>query len=131
MRESQTEVLVVGAGPIGLWTALLLAEAGIAVTIIDQESHTAARSYACGLHPRTLELLSRLGLAETLLAGGRRIEKLAFYGSDTREAELDFSGLAGSFPFMLIVPQSSVESLLEQRLGQAGVAVHWNHRFAR
>ena len=61
MRELRTEVLVVGAGPVGLCTALLLAEAGIETVIIDRETRTAARSYACALHPGSLELLDRLG----------------------------------------------------------------------
>ena len=40
MREERTEVLVVGAGPVGLLTAILLAEAGIEVRIIDREERT-------------------------------------------------------------------------------------------
>jgi 2-polyprenyl-6-methoxyphenol hydroxylase-like FAD-dependent oxidoreductase len=130
MREAQTEVLVVGAGPVGLWMALLLAEAGISVSIIDQEAHTAARSYACALHSRTLDSLARLGLTEELLKGGKCVDKLGFYDHAARRAELDFSAVAGRFPFMLILPQSSLERLLEQKLVEAGGAVHWNHRFA-
>ena len=37
MHQSQTEVLVVGAGPVGLWTALVLAEKGLEVIVIDRE----------------------------------------------------------------------------------------------
>src|ERR1051326_4602952 len=130
MREAHTEALVVGAGPVGLWTALLLAEAGVQVTLIDRESHTASRSYACGIHPRTLNLLARFGLAEAVLAQGRRIPKLAFYEGPTRQAELNFSEIGGEFPFLVILPQSTFERLLEERLSKAGVSVHWNHRFA-
>jgi 2-polyprenyl-6-methoxyphenol hydroxylase-like FAD-dependent oxidoreductase len=108
----------------------LLAEAGIAVSIVDQEANTAARSYACALHPRTLDLIGRLGLGEAVFANGKRINKLVFYDRTARQAELDFSGLAGRFPFLLILPQNNLEGLLEQRLLEAGVAVHWNHRFA-
>ena len=71
MREERTEVLVVGAGPVGLLTAILLAEAGIEVRIIDREERTASRSYACALHPRTLRLLDGMGLAAPALAAGR------------------------------------------------------------
>ncbi len=130
MREEQTEVLVVGAGPVGLLTAVLLAEAGIGVRIIDREERTAARSYACALHPRTLRLLARLGLASAVLERGRRLSTVAFYDGAERRAEVQISALGGEFPFVLILPQNALEQLLEQRLRQkAGLAVHWNHRF--
>jgi 2-polyprenyl-6-methoxyphenol hydroxylase-like FAD-dependent oxidoreductase len=130
MRQAQTEVMVVGAGPVGLWSALLLAESGIEVILIDREPRTTARSYACALHPATLRLLDTLGLAESAIACGHRIETLAFYDGPNREAEIRLSRLGGEFPFVLVLPQSSLEGLLEQRLRAAGVPVHWNHRFS-
>ena len=130
MREERTEVLVVGAGPVGLLTAILLAEAGIAVRIIDREERTTSRSYACALHPRTLKLLEGMGLAALVLEAGRRVEKIAFYDGAARQAEVKLSQLGGAFPFMVILPQNAFEGLLEQRLRKLGVAVNWNHRFA-
>ncbi len=130
MRERQTEVLVAGAGPVGLWTALLLADAGLEVIIVDREEHTAARSYACALHPGTLKALQRFGLAEEILARGRQIQTVAFYDGATRRAELKHSEAGGDAPLLVILPQNQLESLLEQRLRQAGVKVLWNHRFA-
>jgi 2-polyprenyl-6-methoxyphenol hydroxylase-like FAD-dependent oxidoreductase len=129
MREEQTEVLVVGAGPVGLLTALLLNEAGIEAKIIDREARTTARSYACALHPRTLKLLERMGLAAAVLDRGRRIQTIAFYDGESRRAEIRLSELGGDFPFLLILPQNAFEDLLEQRLRKAGAAVTWNHRF--
>lgn len=130
MRERQTEVLVAGAGPVGLWSALLLADAGLEVAILDREERTAARSYACALHPATLAKLQRFGLAEEVVARGRKIQKVAFYDGATRHAELNLSVMGGDFPFLVILPQNTFESLLEQRLRQAGVKVLWNHRVA-
>ena len=129
MRTERTEVLVAGAGPVGLWTALLLAKAGVEVTIIDREERTAARSYACALHPPTLALLDRLGLTEPLLARGRKLSSVAFYEGQSRRAELNLAALGGRFPFLLVVPQNELEHALEEQLRQAGVSVHWNHRF--
>jgi 2-polyprenyl-6-methoxyphenol hydroxylase-like FAD-dependent oxidoreductase len=128
MHEENTEVLVVGAGPVGLLTALLLAEAGIQVSIIDQEERTAGRSYACALHPRTLQLLHRLDLAADAVEQGRKISRLTFYNGSQRHAEIDLSRLGGEFPFLLTLPQNAFENLLEQRLRKARLTVHWNHR---
>ncbi len=129
MREERTEVLVVGAGPVGLLTAILLAEAGIAVKVIDREERTAARSYACALHRRTLKLLESIGLAAPVLEGGRRLERMAFYDGPTRQAEVQLAKLGGDFPCMAILPQNVFEGVLEQRLRKAGVTVNWNQRF--
>jgi 2-polyprenyl-6-methoxyphenol hydroxylase-like FAD-dependent oxidoreductase len=131
LRDEQTEALVVGAGPVGMLTALLLAEAGIAVGVIDEESRQAARSYACALHPHSLELLDRLGLARELIADGQRIETLAFYEGAERRAEVHLSKLATEFPFLLVTPQSALEEALERGLRQhAHVEVRWNHRLS-
>jgi 2-polyprenyl-6-methoxyphenol hydroxylase-like FAD-dependent oxidoreductase len=129
MREERTEVLVVGAGPVGLLTAILLAEAGLEVRIIDREERTTVRSYACALHPRTLKLLDRMGLAAPMIERGRHVEKIDFYDGAARQAEVRLSQLGGAFPFMVILPQNVLEDALEQRLHKAGVAVNWNHRF--
>src|SRR5689334_19118567 len=121
MRETQTEVLVVGAGPVGLWSALLLAERGIEVALIDRETRTTARSYACAVHPGTLRLLDRLGLAQSVIERGRRVDTVAFYDGPNRQAEVCLSKLGGEFPFLVILPQNALENLLEQRLRAAGV----------
>jgi len=130
MRDEQTEILVVGAGPVGLLTAILAAEAGLKVKIIDQETRTTARSYACALHPRTLKLLDGMGLAAPVVEQGRKIGTMAFYDHESRRAEVKLSEPGGAFPFLLILPQASFEEILEQRLRKAGVSVNWNHRFA-
>ncbi len=129
MKENHTEVLVVGAGPTGLLAAVLLSEAGVDVQIIDREAGTAARSYACALHSDTLRMFDRMGLAADLLACGRRIHTVAFHDGDQRRAEIKLAELGGDFPFLLVLPQSQLESILEQRLGKKKkLAVNWNHR---
>lgn len=129
MREERTEVLVVGAGPVGLWTALSLAESGVEVILIDREQRTAARSYACALHPATLKLLEQFGLIDSVLERGKRISTVAFYDRSGRKAELNFAELNRDYPFLLILPQGVFEGILEERLRRAGVPVRWNQRF--
>ena len=131
LREEQTEVLVVGAGPVGMLTALLLAKGGVSIRIIDQEWRTASRNYACALHPSTLKLLDRLGLGRDILAAGHQVGTVALYEGAARRAEAKLSRLAGDFPFVLVLSQSSFESLLEERLKlEASVSVEWNHKLS-
>lgn len=132
MRDNETEVLVVGAGPTGLLTGVLLSEAGIKVQIIDCEERTTARSYACVLHSGNLELFDRMGMAPPLLERGRRLHTIAFYDGAHRRAEIRLAELGGKFPFLLVVAQSDLEEILEERFRKkSGMNVQWNHRFDR
>jgi len=129
MRERKTEVLIVGAGPVGLLAGVILSQAGIKCEIIDREERTAARSYACALHPATLELLDGLGLSQALVERGRRIRSIAFYDGPDRKVEATFTALSTKFPFVLVLPQSDLEQVLENRLKSGGKTVKWDHRF--
>jgi len=130
-REHEIEVLITGAGPVGLFTALALAENGIQVEIIDAEWRAAAQSYACALHPRTLELLDRRGLGSEVFKIGRRIDTVGFYDGQTRRAELRFADLNAAFPFLFVLPQCAFERLLEDHLAKyERVRVEWNHRLS-
>ena len=130
-RKLHTEVLVVGAGPSGLFTALLLAEAGVHVTIIDREPRPATHSYACGLHPRSLKLLDQLGLLGGILKQAHRIHKVSFYSPKAgRQAEVSLAALPVEFPFVLVFPQDALELLVAKRLAELGSPVLWHHRLA-
>ena len=63
-RHHDPEVLVVGAGPVGLIAALFLQQHGVRVEVIDMEQRTTQHSYALAIHPRTLRILDEAGLAE-------------------------------------------------------------------
>ena len=129
-RMRETDVLVAGAGPVGLLAALFLSEQGLSVEIVDEEWRQAARSYALALHPESLELLDGLGLADELVAEGQKVETGAFFDGEARRAEVSLSELPGRFPFLLILPQSKLEELLERALAERKVKVRWNHRLA-
>jgi 2-polyprenyl-6-methoxyphenol hydroxylase-like FAD-dependent oxidoreductase len=129
MKSRQTEVLVVGAGPVGMYTALRLAQSGIQVQIIDQESGTAGHSYACALHPGSIALLAGAGIADKAMDLGCRIERIGYFQGASRQLDVSLAGLGAEYPFVLALPQSALEDLLEQRLKQMpNVTFHWHHR---
>jgi 2-polyprenyl-6-methoxyphenol hydroxylase-like FAD-dependent oxidoreductase len=129
--KHKTDVLVVGAGPVGMFTALSLAKRDAKVEIIDAQWRPAARSFALALHPGSLELLHRAGLAEALIEDGHRVDAIAFYEGKDRRAEVRYDALGGRYPFLLILPQQRFEDALEAALRQHGIQVKWNHRLAR
>jgi 2-polyprenyl-6-methoxyphenol hydroxylase-like FAD-dependent oxidoreductase len=123
-----TDVLVVGAGPVGLVTALTLSREGLGVRVIDQYQRSALHSYALALHPGTLRLLGECGLAESLIDQGRSIDRIGVYHWKERVGELDLARLGGPFPRVLLVPQVTLEGALEDALRTRGVQVSWNHQ---
>ena len=126
--QGETQVLVVGAGPVGQFAALALAQRGAKVEVLDEQWRGSVHSYALALHPSSLALLDEVGAAEELIRAGERIDRVAFYRGRDRAGEIDFSRLGGRYPFVLVVPQSALEQALEQRLRQAKVRVWWNHQ---
>ena len=67
-----TDVLIVGAGPTGLVLALWLARRGVPVRIIDKTAQAGTTSRALAVQARTLELYRQLGLADGVVARGRK-----------------------------------------------------------
>jgi 2-polyprenyl-6-methoxyphenol hydroxylase-like FAD-dependent oxidoreductase len=128
VAQRETEALVVGAGPVGLFSALCLTEQGVGVQIVDKDWRTTVHSYALAIHPATLRLLDELGLAGELIEHGYRVNRIGIYRGETRLGEIDLSSLEGPYPFVLVVPQSGLEGALEKRLEGSGVKVLWNHK---
>lgn len=126
--KQRSDVLIAGAGPTGLVTALHLAQAGLAVRVLDKHWRTGAHSYGLALHPRSLALLEPLGLVPVLLEQGRRVDRVAFWEDGEPRGEVSLGALGGAYPFALVLAQSVLESELEQRLLEAKVRVQWNHR---
>lgn len=125
-KQDAAQVLIVGAGPIGLATAILLARAGITVKIIDKNTRQLGQTYfsrALGLHARTLEVFDDMGIIQDILSKGRIINGIAFYIDGQRRAGISFRHLPSSYPFMLSIPQSDTQWVLEQKLNQLGVYV--------
>jgi 2-polyprenyl-6-methoxyphenol hydroxylase-like FAD-dependent oxidoreductase len=127
-HHSDPEVLVVGAGPVGLLSALFLRLNGVRVEVIDVEQHTTRQSYALAIHPRTLRILDSAGVSEELIAAGRKLTKVAYYEGREKRAEIDYSSITSRHPYLLVVRQSVLESVVAEALRAANVKVHWGHR---
>jgi 2-polyprenyl-6-methoxyphenol hydroxylase-like FAD-dependent oxidoreductase len=122
----KTDVLVVGAGPTGLVLGLWLTLLGVRVRIIDKTSEPGTTSRAVAVQARTLELYRQIGLADAVVAAGRKVPAVNLWvaGRQVAHAVLSDMGAGISpFPYALIYPQDEHERLLIDRLAQAGVEV--------
>jgi len=126
--KAKHEVVVVGAGPVGLLAAIALKAGGVDVQIYDTGRRTAAHSYALVLHPSTLALLERYGLLDRCRDAGRVVTRVGLYEGAARKGELDLSKLSGPQRHVVVLPQARLESILEEALERNGVKVQWDHR---
>jgi 2-polyprenyl-6-methoxyphenol hydroxylase-like FAD-dependent oxidoreductase len=124
MLPSKTDVLIVGAGPTGLALAVGLRQAGIDHILVDALPEGQNSSRAAVIHSHTLEALDELGVAGSLKAQGILLSRFAIRDRDRPLLEIGFDDLPSAHPGMLMVPQSTTEALLAERLQALGGRVH-------
>ncbi|WP_432828847.1 FAD-dependent monooxygenase [Dactylosporangium sp. CA-092794] len=120
MTGDDPDVLIVGAGPVGLWLASELALAGIATTVVEKRARRTNWSRALTVHARTLEVFAMRGAVEPWLAEGVPVPTTHFGMLNSR---IDLRGLDSDFPFTLFIPQLRTEELLEARARDLGVTI--------
>ncbi|MEV6609770.1 FAD-dependent oxidoreductase [Kutzneria sp. NPDC051319] len=118
------DVTIVGAGPVGLWTAGELARRGVDVVVLERLGRPSPYSKALVVHPRTLEVLGQRGLAEDPLDRGIRLPDGHFA---ILEQRLDYGVLDTPYPFLLLFPQHDTEVVLERAARELGVDIRRGH----
>jgi 2-polyprenyl-6-methoxyphenol hydroxylase-like FAD-dependent oxidoreductase len=125
---STYKVLVVGAGPVGLLSALLLKRKGIDVRLIDEHDAGDAHSFAIVLHARSVAMLADLGLVEPLVWQGHSFRRVAVFADSERRALLDLPVDGHLADGALTLPQDVLRRALEGALRAAGVEVDYGQR---
>jgi 2-polyprenyl-6-methoxyphenol hydroxylase-like FAD-dependent oxidoreductase len=120
----QTEVLVVGAGPVGLAVGASLAGHGHDVTVVERQAAGANTSRAAVVHARTLEMLERIGVSERLAGLGIHASQFSIRDGDRELVPVRFDQLPTTYPYTLMVPQNVTEQVLLDRLEELGATVH-------
>ncbi|MCO1660819.1 FAD-dependent oxidoreductase [Pseudonocardia humida] len=118
--ETETQVVIVGAGPVGLMLAAELRLAGVETVVLERLEMPSPHSKALGVHARTLEQLAMRGLVDPFLAGGIPVPAWHFGFLSQR---LDLTRLDTPYPFMLAFPQHRTEAVLLERALALGARI--------
>jgi 3-(3-hydroxy-phenyl)propionate hydroxylase len=123
-------VVIAGAGPVGMVTALLLARHGVPTIILEAQAQRHAEgSRSICVQRDVLDILERVGLGAVVADAGVTWTRGRTYYREEQVLEITFPEIGDSaFPPFVNTPQSIVELLLEQRvLAEPLVELWWDH----
>ncbi|RSM63384.1 hypothetical protein DMH03_15465 [Amycolatopsis sp. WAC 01376] len=111
----RTRCCVVGGGPAGMVLGLLLARAGVEVTVLEKHKDFFRDFRGDTVHPPTLMLLDELGLGERFAElPSKRLEKMRMLIGDRTIVAADFSRVPGRHKYIAMVPQWDFLNLLAE-----------------
>jgi 6-methylpretetramide 4-monooxygenase / 4-hydroxy-6-methylpretetramide 12a-monooxygenase len=121
---ARNNVLVIGAGPSGLFAASELARHGVDVRLVEREARPHHEARATAIQPGTLEILDSVGLLAPFLETGEHILSARVYGPNMSELRaMAFEGVGCRCEFECSLPQYETQRILETHLGSLGGVV--------
>jgi 6-methylpretetramide 4-monooxygenase / 4-hydroxy-6-methylpretetramide 12a-monooxygenase len=118
------DVLIVGAGPSGLFAAAELARHGVGARLIEREVRPHQDARATAIQPGTLEILESVGLLPPFLDAAEHVRCARMYGPDMVElGAMSHDGLDCPCKFQCSLPQYETQRILEAHLVSLGGAV--------
>ena len=109
-----THVLIVGAGPVGLFLANECARRGLRWRIIEARPSQSEHSKALAIFPRTLEIFDMAGVVAPFLEVANRVTSVAIMTHGRRLAHMRFEPGESPYSFIAMVPQNVTEKLLAE-----------------
>ncbi|MGA9333670.1 MAG: FAD-dependent monooxygenase [Rudaea sp.] len=124
-----TDVLIVGAGPVGLFLANECARRGLRWRLVETHSSQSKHSKALAIFPRTLEIFDMAGLARPFLEAANRVTSIKVTTREHTLAQLPFAPDNSAYPFVAMVPQDLTERLLVEALARKDGVVEYQTSF--
>ncbi len=128
-HANDIDVLIVGAGPVGLFLANECARRGLSFRIIEENSSQSEHSKALAIFPRTLEIFDMAGVVAPFLETANRVTSVAVMTHERTLAHMRFEPEDSPYGFVAMVPQNVTEQLLLRELERKGGTVDYNSEF--
>jgi 3-(3-hydroxy-phenyl)propionate hydroxylase len=130
-RLNPHPITITGAGPVGLFAAVMLVNAGYRIRMLEKNEGLALDMRASTFHPATLDLLKPLGLAEPLIARGSIRQSWQYMVHGTKKhAVFDLDSISDltEHPFRLQCEQFHFSNIaVEHLLGSPLFEIHFGH----
>jgi 2-polyprenyl-6-methoxyphenol hydroxylase-like FAD-dependent oxidoreductase len=123
---ASTDVLVIGAGPVGLTLAGELRRHGIAVRLVEKRDRPQEHPNAAIVHVRTLEILSAMGAVDGFLREGFPFPGIHLHAFGRRVGFVNVAGVDSPFSLPRTIPQQITERLLREHLERLGGRIEWS-----
>jgi 2-polyprenyl-6-methoxyphenol hydroxylase-like FAD-dependent oxidoreductase len=123
---TDVDVLIVGAGPVGLFLANECARRSLRWRIVEQRTGQSEHSKALAIFPRTLEIFDMAGVVASFLEVANRVTSVAVIAHGRRLAHIPFAPAESPYPFIAMVPQDVTERLLVEALQRKGGTVEYD-----
>ncbi len=116
MNTNDTDVIIVGGGPVGLFLGCLLLQDGISCRILEHRDQPSEHTRSIGIHPPALERLTEIGIVDELIGEGIAVTDGVAFANSKYLGTLTFESCPPPYQFVLALPQFVTESILERRL---------------
>jgi 2-polyprenyl-6-methoxyphenol hydroxylase-like FAD-dependent oxidoreductase len=124
-----TDVLIVGAGPVGLFLANECARRGLRWRLIEAQPLQSKHSKALAIFPRTLEIFDMAGVVDPFLEAANRVTSVTVVVHGRPLAHMPFKPEESPYPFIAMVPQNVTEKLLAEQLKRKNGAIEYETTF--
>ena len=114
MNRIIEDIVIVGGGPVGLYIAGRLLQLGYSCTVLEKNESINPHSRSLGIHPISLELFENAGISQRLIDDGVKIRKGIAFWNQSKLGEIDFEQLPKPFNYILAIPQSDTERILQE-----------------
>ena len=127
--KTDTEVLIVGAGPVGLFLANECARRELRFRLVEARATQSEHSKALAIFPRTLEIFDMAGVVAPFLEAANRVTSVSVIAHGRKLAHMPFAPEESPYSFVAMVPQDVTEKLLLHELKLKGGAVEYETSF--
>jgi len=126
VQDTDIQVLIVGAGPVGLFLANECARRGLTCRIVEARPSQSTHSKALAIMPRTMEIFDMAGVVGPFLQHANRVTTVAIVPQQRTLARIPFRPADTPYRFVAMVPQDMTERLLVEELRRKGGAVEYD-----